>query len=78
MEYLLEKRGRDAVVRALGDAFIVPAVGTRVNDGAIDWDLIRRNDYEELTYRTRLSENGVLLGHFVGSAVLTKTEEVAP
>jgi hypothetical protein len=78
MEYLLEKRGRDAVVRALGDAFIVPTAGVRVNDGTVDWDLIRRNDHEILVYRTRLGEDGVLLGHFVGSAVLPKTEEVAP
>jgi hypothetical protein len=78
MEYLCEEKARSAVVRALGLAFIVPPAGTRINDGAIDWDLIRRNDYEELTYRTRLSEDGVLLGHWVGSAVLASGEEVAP
>jgi hypothetical protein len=78
MEYLTEKRAREAVVRASSQRFIVPPAGVRVNDGTIDFILIRRNDYEELTYRTRLSEDGVLLGHWVGSAVISNAEEVAP
>lgn len=78
MEYLCEKRAREAVVRASSAQFIVPTAGVRMNDCTIDFILIRRNDYEELTYRTRLSEDGVLLGHWVGSAVISKGEEVAP
>ena len=78
MDYLSDDRARSALVRGLGDNWIVPPAGLRRNETTIDWDLIRRNDYEQLTYRTRLSEDGVLLGHWVGSAVLASGEEVAP
>ena len=76
MEYLTDDRARDAVKRAFVEAFIIPQAGNRVNETTIDWDLIRRNDYEPLAYRTRLSEGGVLLGHFIGDAIAAKTEPV--
>lgn len=72
MEYLTEDRARNAVVRALSQQFIVPKAGDRINDQTIDFDLIRRTDYEAvLTYRTRLSDDGILMGHWVGDAVVS-------
>lgn len=66
MEMLDETTARAAVVRALAPMFIVPAVGTRIAPSTIDFELIRRNDYDyRPVYRTRIS-NGVLMGQFVG------------
>ena len=66
MKMLCEKVARSAVTRAMGKQFIVPAVGTRVDAHVIDFELIRRNDYDyRPVYRTRMSE-GVLLGHIIG------------
>ena len=71
MKLLEEEKAREAVVRAMGKQFIIPPVGTRVGAQIIDFELIRRNDYDyRPVYRTRMSE-GILLGHIIG-------EEVAP
>ena len=73
MKLLEEEKARAAVVRAMGKQFIVPPVGTRVGAQIIDFELIRRNDYDyRPVYRTRMSE-GILLGHIIGEA-----GEVAP
>ena len=73
MKILCEKVARDAVARAMGKQFIIPPVGTRVGAQIIDFELIRRNDYDyRPVYRTRMSE-GILLGHIIGEA-----GEVAP
>lgn len=67
MQYLDETKARDAVVRAMRPRFIVPESGMRVDRSTVDWELIRRNDYDDKpVYRTRLGEGGVLLGGFVG------------
>lgn len=74
MQKLEEQTARNAVVRAMGKMFIVPPQGNRLTPEVIDFELIRRNDYDDkLVYRTRLSD-GVLLGHFIGDG----TGEVAP
>jgi hypothetical protein len=67
MEYLNETLAREAVAKVMRHAFVVPMTGTRVNRATIDWELIRRNDYDDkVIYRTALGEGGVLLGGFVG------------
>jgi hypothetical protein len=73
MKYLSEKKARDAVVRAMRPHFVVPEVGTRVDWSTVEFELIHRNNYaDKPIYRTRLSEEGVLMGGFVGA------REVAP
>jgi hypothetical protein len=68
MEYLDETKARDAVVRAMRPMFIVPESGMRVDRATLDWELIRRNDYDDKpVYRTRLGVDGVLMGGFVGN-----------
>ena len=67
MNYLDETIAREAVKRAMRPAFVVPTSGTRVDRTTIDWELIRRNDYDDkVVYRTSLGDGGVLLGGFVG------------
>ena len=86
MEMLDESKARSAVVRAMAPMFIIPPQGTRITPSTIDFELIRRNDYDyRPVYRTRLCD-GILMGHFIGSAdvprssffVLGSEEEVLP
>ena len=73
MRYLDESKARDAVARAMRPRFIVPEFGTRVNRGTVEFELIHRNNYDDRPiYRTRLSEDGVLMGGFIDA------REVAP
>lgn len=66
MEMLDETKARSAVVRAMASMFIIPPQGTRITPSTIDFELIRRNDYDyRPVYRTRLCD-GILMGHFVG------------
>ena len=67
MEKLDEQVARRAVVKTLAPKFIVPAQGTRISPRVVDFELIRRNDYDDRPiYRTRIVD-GVLMGHFVGN-----------
>jgi hypothetical protein len=67
MSFLEESKARDAVTRALGMAFIVPPTGRRVDRATVEWELIHRRDYDDRPiYRTRINEDGILLGGFVG------------
>jgi hypothetical protein len=67
-EWLCGKRAHDALSRALGDRWIIPDTGTRISDSVIEFSVIRRGMVYDppSVYRTRISEDGVLLGSFVG------------
>lgn len=71
MDFLDGRRAHAAVSRALGDQFIIPDAGERMAPNAIEFRVMRRGaTYGDfLAYRVRLSDDGVLLGHFVGQEV---------